>query len=291
MVITAAFTRLYIVIRCRTGNGFAALCAGAACFAAVYRPLVDGVSLCGNFNAYAYSAGLAGYRLGACFGAGGFFNNDAIGEIVFAGSSRIVTYIAVAAFGTSICCVTALCAGGFGNNCGIAVGSKLAVFFSAYIANCFLCAGSGAAGMTGSGNCIIGISVAAVVLADIQIIGIMIAVAFDMSHNIIVSDCGNDIKAFEFLAADGAFNAGGNAVFFALCGNFGNSYLAVSVSGDSLIYDIAAACAYALLCAFVNAGGFYRYCPVAVAVSERKCNLGFGVSAAGLCAVSFFNAV
>ena len=81
MVITAAFTHLYIVIRCRTGNGFAALCAGAACFAAVYRPLVDSVSLCGDFNAYAYSAGLAGYCLGACFGAGGSFNNDAVGEI------------------------------------------------------------------------------------------------------------------------------------------------------------------------------------------------------------------
>ena len=152
MVITAAFTRLYIVIRCRTGNGFAALCAGAACFAAVYRPLVDGVSLCGNFNAYAYSAGLAGYRLGACFGAGGFFNNDAVGEIVFAGSSREITYIAVAAFGTSICCVTALCAGGFGNNCGIAVGSKLAVRLVAHFTYCLLCAGCGTALVTGCGN-------------------------------------------------------------------------------------------------------------------------------------------
>ena len=152
MVITAAFTRLYIVIRCRTGNGFTALRAGAACFAAVYRPLVDGVSLCGNFNAYAYSAGLAGYRLGACFGAGGSFNNDAVGEIVFAGSSRIVAYIAVAAFGTGEGRVAALIAGGSNYRLFVVVRSKLAVRLVANLADRLLCAGCGTALVTGCGN-------------------------------------------------------------------------------------------------------------------------------------------
>ena len=253
MAVAAAVTGLNIVACRGTRYRLAAFGACALCFAAFNRPFRYAVSLCGNNDCFGVSAIDARNDLFAVLRAGGSLRDDAVVISMLARGGNDITLILIAANGADVCCVSVSSAGGRRNGRFVAVRSEIAVFVTADIANGFLCAGCSAADMTRSSVNVRLIGMSVVMLADIEVIRIMLAVAVDMRYFIVVSDCGENFEALQLNAADGTFNALADAVDFARCGNSGYSDSAVSESGYSLIDYITAALADAALCSLALA--------------------------------------